>query len=66
MHLMNLLISLVIHKTKKESTFWFPYYRIYIIWKPLNMIHNLNIEQGRRNKLGQWGCISTKTLEKID
>jgi hypothetical protein len=34
MHLMNLGIGkllLVIHKTKKENTFWFPYYRVNII-----------------------------------
>ena len=67
MHLMNLdKFLLDIHKTKKENTFWFPYYSVNIIWKPLNMIHNINLEQGRQNELGQWGCISTKTLEKID
>ena len=65
MHLMNLLDLLVIQKRIKESTLWFPYYRINI-WKPQKMIHNSNIEQGRRNEWGQWGCISTKTLEKIE
>ena len=34
MHLMNLGIGkllLVIHKMKKENTFWFPYYRVNVI-----------------------------------